>query len=113
MIRVAVYRDGEGQFRGFVVKGHSRWGPKGFDIVCAGVAALTQAAALGLMRLSGARVKTEARDGFLECRLVEPVQGAPRERVDAIVGTMVLGLREIAAQYPDHVQVRQLEVEGV
>lgn len=107
MIRVRVFRDGAGRISGFVAEGHSGWGPRGFDIVCAGVAALTQAAVLGLVRHVGAEAQVDASDGYLACRLVGPASPALWDQAEAILATMVLGLREIAQQYPQHLELTE------
>jgi|SRR5690606_26641776 len=107
MITVELTRDEEGYIVAFEVKGHSGWAARGSDIVCAGVAALTQAAALGLDRHVGVPLETEARDGYLMCRLLPGAsEGAARE-AQAVLATMVIGLQEIAAAYPAHVTVTE------
>jgi len=107
---VTVFLDRAGRVTGFRVTGHSGWAAKGSDIVCAGVSALTQAAVLGLVQQLGVDVHTEVGDGLLACRLAGRGDGGDEgpvgdRAVQAVLGTMVLGLREIARQYPRHVSL--------
>lgn len=120
MIRIAVFRDRRGRVVGFKASGHSGWAAKGSDIVCAGVAALTQGAVLGLIHHVKADVETAADDGFLECRVVGfgsgdsagPGRATAEAAAQAVLETMVLGLREIARQYPDHVRMEETQEQG-
>lgn len=111
MIEITVFRDREGRITGFRAVGHSGWAQRGSDIVCAGVAALTQTAVMGLVHHLGVHVHTEAGDGLLACRLPEgdgDDEGPVGDRaVQAVLGTMVLGLREIVRQYPRHVSLAE------
>ena len=105
MITVELTRDERGDIVAYRVEGHSGWAARGSDIVCAGVAALTQAAALGLDRHVGVPLETEARDGYLMCRLLPGAPEGAAKEAQAVLATMVIGLREIAAAYPDYVTV--------
>ena len=91
---------------GFQVCGHSGYAEAGSDIVCAAVSALTQAAVLGLSEVVKAPMDYELEEGSLACRL----KGELSSEASAILQTMVLGLRQIAAQYPAYVEISQQEV---
>ena len=48
MITIRLWRLADGSINGFAVNGHADYAPKGQDIICAAVSAVTQAALLGL-----------------------------------------------------------------
>lgn len=91
----------EGLIGAFTVTGHANTAPHGQDIVCAAVSALSQAAVMGLERHLGRKVDVTVQPGYLSCRLAE----APDERTEAILATMLIGLREIARQSHKHVRI--------
>nr|WP_221040378.1 ribosomal-processing cysteine protease Prp [Gelria sp. Kuro-4] len=91
---------------GFSVAGHAGTAPKGRDIVCAGVSALTQAAVLGLEEHLGLVPQVTVREGFLSCRLGEP--GKKADAAQAILEAMALGLEAMAEEYPDRIRVEEV-----
>lgn len=101
MISIALYRSTEGRIAGFAATGHADTAPHGQDIVCAGVAALTQTAVLGLQQHLGRKLKLDIASGNLSLKLV----GAPDALSDAVLETMLLGLTEIAKLSPDSVRI--------
>lgn len=80
-------------------------GVRGTDIVCAGVSALTQACALALTRHAAIPVVVSAEDGALCCDIATAATEQDRGRADDILSPMVVGVREIAFQYPQAVRV--------
>ena len=104
MIRVKLLRDADGRMHGFDVEGHADTAPHGQDIVCAGVSALTQSALLGIGDYLKRKVDYRAGHGLLAMRLREP----PDDSTEAILWTMLLGLREIAKGAPEVVQIEEV-----
>jgi uncharacterized protein YsxB (DUF464 family) len=103
MVRIDIYRDAAGAITGFAADGHADTAPHGRDIVCAGVAALTQTAVLGLERHLGRYFDLDIGSGKLILRL----KGAPDASTGAILETMLLGLAEIAKQSPQSVRITE------
>lgn len=89
--------------RGHIVRvkaeGHTGYAESGYDIVCAAVSALTEAAANGLREVAGIRVKDTTRDGYKEFSI-----GEYNQSTDAILETMALALKDIANQYPRYLK---------
>lgn len=108
MIRVEVYRDPAGLITGYKVSGHSGYAPEGEDIVCAGVTALTETAVLGLRQVASLKPRVELAEGLIRCEL-PAVAGEQSARAQAILETMVLGLRDIARDYRRHVRVSEVK----
>lgn len=104
MIVVEIYRTRNGEINGFLVKGHAGMAEKGQDIVCAAVSVLTQTAVLGLSQYLGLQPKVNRKEGYLACMLSQRVE---METVQAILETMAIGLKEIAGQFPDFVQMEE------
>lgn len=94
-----------GQVAGFLVRGHAGCAPKGQDVVCAAVSALTQAAVAGLEDYLGLRPRVQVREGWLECHLAPGEEEEPRAQ--AILHTLLLGLRGIAAAEPRSLVIRE------
>ncbi len=107
MVSVTILRDEEGGVAGFEATGHAGFAERGGDIVCAGVSALTQTAVLGLARRLGAPLEVVQRPGLLRCRVGGDASREVRKRAQDILETMVLGLREIAARYPERLRLAE------
>jgi hypothetical protein len=106
MTHIDLYRTREGHLQGFRLKGHAGMAEKGRDIVCAAVSVLTQTAVLGLHRHLGLTPDVERKDGYLTCMLTER-EMIEMSAVQAILETMVIGLTDIAGQYPDYVRIKE------
>lgn len=95
---------------GFSVRGHAGLAPRGRDIVCAAVSALTQAAVTGLEEHLGLHPRVRVGGGRLECDLAPGEEVDPR--VQAILDTMVLGLRGVAQGQPGCVLIAEVDVDA-
>ncbi|GFN22573.1 ribosomal-processing cysteine protease Prp [Moorellaceae bacterium AZ2] len=105
MVRVTLWRDEGGRAVGFLVSGHAGYRPRGRDIVCAAVSALTQAAVMGLEEYLTVAPEVQKGEGTLQCLLPGDLPVREREKAEVILGTMELGLRAIARSYRRFVQV--------
>lgn len=105
MIEVQVRRT-NGRLTGFTVSGHAGWGPRGKDIVCAAASALTDTIILSLERLAGVDADVESGDGYISCSLPGDLGSQARGRAELLVGTMLLGMEEIARAYPGRLRLR-------
>lgn len=103
MITIQISRQATAGITGFRVTGHAGAGPRGYDIVCAGVSALTQSALLGLERCAGRHFELDIASG----KLIMNLTGEPDSLTQAILETMVLGLKEIAGSYPHSVRLEE------
>lgn len=103
MIKIQIFRTLAGEISGFEVNGHANTAPRGQDIVCAGVAALTQTAVLGLERYLSRDFSLKIKEGQLALELT----GLPDALTGAILETMLLGLSEIAKISPNSVRITE------
>ncbi len=106
MIIVSVSRCGE-TVKGFSVRGHAGYKPRGEDIVCAAVSMLAQTALLGLNRYikSGLKYYIDDEAGVLKCTLPDRLSGTKAIRAEAILETTITGLKNLQKNYSQHIRV--------
>ena len=97
MIAVDIYYNRHGRIRRYRVSGHAEYNPEGFDEVCYAVSLNTQVAANGLNEVLHRKVdySIDQEDGSLAVRLVDE----PDAKTDAVLKTMVNGLRHLQKSY--------------
>lgn len=94
---------GEVEFR---VEGHSAFGSKGNDIVCAAVSVLVQTSVIAINRVARVNQSIEQEEGFLRSVIdISRVKTGRLEALRNILATMVLGLNEIVRAYPGRVKI--------
>lgn len=103
----------DGKFIGFRAEGHTGYAPKGEDIVCAAVSSLIQSTILGLEKLVGIGItlQTNQESGLIQCLLTEERSANKSQKADLLLGTMFLGLEQIAENYDKHVKISIKEVD--
>jgi len=111
MTEIEILRDEQGKIYEFRSKGHTGYDEEGKDIVCAGVSALLQTAVLGLEDYLKLEPKLEQEKGWLRC-ILERDYFLNRE-IDAILETLVLGLRQLEGKYPEHIKVEEVSSDVV
>jgi len=109
MIKVKITRNGQ-LIRGFSLRGHSDYLPRGSDIVCSAVSALSQTAVLALAQVAGVTPVWTRQDGVLECKLPDDLDCLQTEASQTVLATIILGIENIAQQYPRHVNISTEEV---
>jgi len=105
MVRVSLKYDIDNWINGFIFEGHAGYAELGSDIVCAGISVLSSTTSLALEQLVGLKLEGQADpiEGYLDCNWVnEPDKVA---QVHLLVESMLLGLKEIAKQYPKYLEV--------
>ena len=88
------------------VKGHAGTAPKGKDIVCAGVSSQAQAALLGI----GEHLHREVEYSVASGKLWMNLKRDPDDLTEAILQTMLLGMREIEKLKPKAVRIKKVQV---
>ncbi len=106
MTRCVLYvRDG--QTVGFLCAGHAGYAEAGRDIVCAAVSALTETCVNALIAVAGVRPIVRTGPGLLAAKLP---RGTENRDAGTILQSFTVGLRDIAAQYPDHFRLDAVAV---
>lgn len=107
MTRVTVKRSTEGYIKGFFVKGHAGYAPKGEDLVCAGISAITFTAIAGLQGVAGIAHEAESDPETAEIvyNLPDGISERQLAMAQIILETMRLGLNEMTLEYPEFIEV--------
>ena len=110
MVSIHIKQDSFHNILGFSCKGHADYSEKGTDVICAGISALTMTSILGLQELTqlSLRIKQNPEKGWLECDWDNVP--AEMDHANLIVQVMIIGLKDIAAQYPKYLKVSEVEV---
>jgi uncharacterized protein YsxB (DUF464 family) len=110
MNSVVVRKDREGRFCGFSSSGHAGFAETGYDIACAGISALTITAVMALEQLTALKpkIRQNAQKALLEC--IWANEASQVEKSDLIMKMMLLGLTEIQKQFPQHLNIQEVEV---
>lgn len=107
MIRVDLYLNQQGEIQSFEVKGHAGYAPKGEDIVCAAVSALTFGTVNAITELLAVplAVEMEEEGGFLHCTVPSGLAQDVQEKVQLLLQGMHLSLRSIEQEYGRHLKI--------
>lgn len=108
MVVAEIYKQADGLTLGFSVDGHTQSANPGFDIYCAGVSSLSQAAFLCIRDHLKREFIWDAAHGRLMLRL----KSQPDELTEAVFQTMTIGLREIEKLAPQFVKVTEKNFLG-
>lgn len=107
MLKIRFQRSQADGLTGFEAKGHAEYADAGEDIVCAAASAILQAAALGLTELIAVKPRLVIKPGLMICECPRYANEAERLKAQAIVETALLGCRNLAYQYPNHIQIHE------
>ncbi len=104
MIQITVKRGPRGLLAGFQVEGHASFAPKGEDIVCAAVSALTQTAVMSLQKIAGIEPDVKITEGYLSCQLPD-MKDDEKSDAHMLLESMILGLEETARNYSGYIKI--------
>lgn len=107
MIKVQVRRASDGTIARLEVNGHANYADYGEDIVCAGVSALVETALIGLRQVAQHPYEGEAVSGRMYCKVQTGGTPESAARAQVILETTLLGLRDIAKDYPQFIRVTE------
>lgn len=101
MVQIKIRCNPVGQIRSFTVEGHAGFGPKGTDIVCAAISALTFGTVNAITELLDVPLDVELKEegGFLHCTVPARLDHTVQEKVDLLLEAMLLSLRSIEKEY--------------
>ncbi len=107
MIEIGVTVTGD-RVRKVEVTGHGG-GKAGSDIVCAAVSAVAETALAGLLHYDREGVNWEMREGYISIQVRDSV----KKPTDAIMTTMIIGLKQIVQEYPERASLRLVQDTGI
>jgi uncharacterized protein YsxB (DUF464 family) len=85
---------------GISIKGHANYAPKGQDIVCASVSVLAQTLIQSIEDLTADRIEYKMLPGKVKIKY-----WSLSDETKALISSFFIGAENIAAQYPEFVQV--------
>ena len=92
--------------------GHTNYGEKGEDIVCASLSSIVQTAVLGLLMVSGIELDMKRDDeaGYLRFTLPEKLDEIQTIQSSAILDTLFCGISDLYEGFSDYIE---LEVKNL
>ncbi|WP_047981710.1 ribosomal-processing cysteine protease Prp [Ornithinibacillus contaminans] len=107
MIHVTVYRDNN-QIKSFELSGHAESGPYGYDLVCAGVSAVSFGAVNAVSELTGIDLDIEqgANGGYLCATIPDSIAPAVMEKVQLLLKGMIVSLETIERDYNQFITIQ-------
>ncbi len=110
MNRIDIFRNSSNDIVKVELDGHTGYAEAGQDIVCAAVSSVVFSAFNGVEKVVGTTVGYEQADGYLCVLLPDDIKQEKRKNINILLESMVLFLKELEKQYPDNVQIAELEV---
>lgn len=102
MIQIKIVRKNE-SITGFVIEGHAQYAPRGQDIVCAAVSALSISTINSIHSLTATPHHFRNEDNLLELEILE----ASAES-DLLTESLFLSLKSIEEEYLEHVTISEM-----
>jgi uncharacterized protein len=106
MLEVTFFQDSRQRLSSIFARGHAEYADRGEDIVCAAVSAILQAARLGLEQHERIDLGAAQKPGLFHIHI--PAEARDREGVIAILATARLSVKQLAAQFPDHIIAEEI-----
>lgn len=110
MNRIDIFRNFSGDIVKVELDGHTGYAKSGQDIVCAAVSSVVFSTFNGIEKVVGTAVGYEQADGYLLVVLPEDIKTEKRKNINILLESMVLFLKDLEVQYPDNIQIAELEV---
>lgn len=92
--------------------GHTNYGEKGEDIVCASLSSIVQTSVLGLLMIAELELDMKRDDerGYLKFTLPEKLSETQKIQASAILDTMLCGISDLYENFSDFIE---LEVKNL
>lgn len=92
--------------------GHTNYGEKGEDIVCASLSSIVQTSVLGLLMVAELELdmKRDDEKGYLKFTLPEKLSNTQKTQAAAILDTMLCGISDLYESFSDFIE---LEVKNL
>lgn len=107
MIRVTVFRSNR-QITGFEISGHADSGPYGYDLVCAGVSAVSFGTVNAVIELCGIELDIQqgAEGGYLHVDVPNNLETILLEKTQLLFEGMIVSLQSIADEYSSFMKIQ-------
>ena len=110
MIHAVIFKDRDGEYTGFTVKGHAGYAREGQDIVCAAASMLVINTMNAIERFTEDSASVVSDD--TEGKIAYQLKGKPSKEALLLLRTLALGLREMAddENYAEYIDLTFEEV---
>lgn len=106
MIKIKIYRK-EDLITGFDLSGHADSGPYGYDLVCAGVSAVSFGSVNAVTSLCDIELDINMENnGYLEVLLPEDISSETKEKTQLIFEAMIISLITIENDYKEFITIK-------
>lgn len=107
MIQVTVHYK-KNQIEAFSITGHADSGPYGYDLVCAGVSAVSFGAINAVMKLCDTDLEIEQADegGYLHVSLPGHLLKNEMEKIQLLFEGMIISLKTIEQEYGQFITIQ-------
>lgn len=110
MITVTIRREHDQRISSFQVSGHANSGPYGYDLVCAGVSAITFGSINAILALCEKNLSIDQandKGGYLHVN-IPPIHEKKRQaNVQLLLEGMIISLQTIERDYGKHIQIKE------
>jgi len=115
MTRITILKNRNGSIVEYEIKGHTRYGSFGKDILCASISILSQTALISLNEVCGIEENNiyyliDEKKGYLKVSLPSELSKSQRDKADIVLKTMEVGLKSLVDVYPDYITLKYREV---
>lgn len=105
MINVTVYRSNN-QITAFELSGHADSGPYGYDLVCAGVSAVSFGTVNAVIELCGIDLDIRTNEGgYLRVQIPDISENRTKENVQLLFAGMLASLQTIEREYSQFIRI--------
>lgn len=110
MIHVTLYRKDD-LIMAFELSGHAESGPYGYDLVCAGVSAVTFGAVNAILALSGLDLDIKQADegGYLYVKFKDDFDEEAMDRAQLLLEGFVISLQTIEREYGQFISIKETQ----
>lgn len=98
----------QGRLTGFSCQGHSGYAEAGYDIVCAAVTSAIRLAECTINDVMHAGADVSIDEKTAEITLTLPSSCQNRQNIDAVMQGLLMYLRELSNENPDHLTVLEV-----
>ena len=114
MTTIKIFRNQNRDIVRYEVSGHVDFDEHGRDILCAAVSVLSQTSILALEKVcrikqSDLELCVDEQSGYLMASLSKKLQGEERKCANIVLESMVVGMEDLAKQYPKYIKITREE----
>ena len=110
MTKIKIFRDSLGSIVKGELSGHTMCAEEGSDIVCASVSSVLFMTLNGIENVVGETFGYETGDGYAYFVLPADIDDDKRKEINILLDSMLLFYKELSQQYPQNVELTELEV---